>query len=173
MKEWDANTIGTVYPVIYTILYNITLHRVIVHKIKDNDVFNPEERKLWVTISDNAIKMAALDWCKIFGSDNNEIHYSKYVDKESFLRRLISIDYEKVEKEMRFFRNRFVAHSGKYDIPVPIFDDAIRIISFFQEEVETEYDLHGCSLDKIDGKMESYQIQIEDYLEMHNIDFEP
>lgn len=173
MKTWDEDTIGTVYPILQRVVYNIMLNRILVPKIKERGVFDPYEIEFWTHISNNAIQMAALDWCKVFGSENNEIYYEKYINKECFLKRLKNMDYQKVRDDIRKFRNKYVAHCGLYDIPIPVFDDAIRIISAFQEEMEAEYDLHGLSLGSIEGLCEAYQIRIEDYLEQHNIDFVP
>lgn len=171
MKKWNKDTIGTVYPILKGVIYNIMMNRVLVSKIKIDVACDPDERDFWINISNNAIQMAALDWCKVFGSEDNEIYYTKYIEKESFLERLGLANFQEVSDDIRKFRNKYVAHCGLYKVPIPVFDDAIKVISAFQEEMEAEYDMEGYTLGSIDGLCKAYQMQIEDYLEQHNIDF--
>ena len=94
-KEWDANTIGRVFGIIDEALYSMALYSEINPSNRDNTIFDPYLRKFWKTISDNAVLISVIQWCKIFGSGvNNKTHYSHFVDREQFKSKLNNISYE-------------------------------------------------------------------------------
>ena len=75
-KEWNEGTIGRVFGIIDEALYSMALYSEINPSDRDNTVFDPYLRKFWMVISDNAVLMSVIQWCKIFGSEgNNKTHY--------------------------------------------------------------------------------------------------
>jgi hypothetical protein len=71
----------------------------------------------WRQVNSNCIDLCVLEWCKLFAEKNGEHHWTKVVSNRSafeggLLRQLGSnaTAFEDYIKEMRTYRNRFVAH---------------------------------------------------------------
>lgn len=94
----------------------------------------------WCATLDAHLKIATIQWCKVFGSDGcNATHWKKTARldvetaKKSFRSKLVRpglsfADWQKYHRSMRNFRNKFVAHHeiGFAD-PVPNFDTALNV----------------------------------------------
>ena len=130
-KEWNEETIGRVFGIIDEALYSMALYSEINPSDRDNTVFDPYLRKFWMVISDNAVLMSVIQWCKIFGSEgNNKTHYSHFVDRELFKRKLNNISYEVFSDSMKNVRDKFAAHEDKEEdrVEIPSFDTARKIM---------------------------------------------
>lgn len=71
----------------------------------------------WRQVNSNAIDVAVLDWCKLFADKTGEHHWAKVVKNrtafEAGLLRHLGVNASTLEeyiKDMRTFRNKFVAH---------------------------------------------------------------
>ena len=106
--------------------------------------------------------MAAVQWCKVFGSENNEIRYDKLVDESRFQNLLGNVPFQQASDEMRKFRNRYVAHNANFNDPVPVFDNALKIVKAFDNAVREEYDADGITA--LINAYEAYLVQVTDYL---------
>jgi len=102
----------------------------------------------WCATLDAHLKVAATQWCKVFGADGcNATHWKKTATldveeaKTSFRLRLQSDglkwpDWEKYHRSMLAFRNKYVAHTEiGFSDPVPNFDTALKVVYTYDEWV--------------------------------------
>lgn len=162
IKKPITDYISTVYPFLQHILYNIAVYRTISVRIQPSDdalIENPDQRDFWINTSNNAIQMAIIDWCKVFGSErDNPFHCGKHED--------FTVD-EQVCAAMTRFRNKYIAHKTDVEVPVPVLDGAIEVMDEFDKMIWEKYDLDGYQ--NLEGWYESYKIQIEDLMEKYGI----
>ena len=95
-------------------------------------------------ISNNAILMTVINWCKVIGTEkNNKTYYSRYVDAEHFRTELKGISFEDISERMRNIRDKFAVHEDDYSKrkPIPEFDLAIQVMEAFTRTVQQEYDI--------------------------------
>ena len=95
---------------------------------------NDPSRPLWIVLSNNCLMMAAVEWCKIFGSEHNNVtHYTKCIDKLEGI--------ETTVNEMKEFRDKYISHYDFYNKPIPFMDKAVNVIIKFDEAVVKKYGL--------------------------------
>lgn len=170
-KRWDVNSIGRVYGIIDDILYSIALYREVGTPERNENVFDPIVRRFWITISDNAIQMAVIHWCKVFGTKNNNItYYSHFVNQDHFKAKLKGISFDNISEQMRYFRDKYAGHEDNASRPIPYFESAIIVMEVFNEIVQEEYDIPY--LFNIRSRLEAYKMQIQDCLKECNTDWE-
>ena len=171
-KEWDNNTIGRVFGIIDEMLYSMALYSEIRLPNCDNTIFDPYLHEFWKTISDNAMLMSVIQWCKIFGSEvNNKTHYSHFVDREQFKSKLNNISYEAFSNNMKNVRDKFAAHEDKEEerVAIPSFDTARKIMEAFRKTVQEEYDIPEIT--SISVTFTAYRLQVRDQLKECRIDW--
>lgn len=106
------------------------------------------------TFNANCFDQIYLEWCKLFGSWNEEHHWRKVVtDSDCFEEGLLAaLDcggpaFEVFHAEMKEVRDRVVAHQDVYEeIPTPTFDKALQSVSYlliyiYENEVGQEIKL--------------------------------
>jgi len=134
-----------VYPFLENVIYSITVYEVVTSHIHQNKIFDPYEREFWVNIINNSIQMAIVDWCKVFGSENDDsIHYLTHCDFT-----LDGIDSTK--QKMVRFRNKFIAHKAK--VKVCEVDDE-------QEKKETKWVFNKPQKGDLDKNKLYHQIKV-------------
>jgi hypothetical protein len=90
-------------------------------------------QSFWAVTSFGHLKLAVLEWCKVFGSPSEEMHWTKTPTgntakqaREDFLRMVLSEtgftpqQWKDFHQEMLTFRNKFLAHlnpNGVLDMP--------------------------------------------------------
>lgn len=101
--------------------------------------------ELWTKTIDAYLLRAVVDWCMIFGSDSNEIHWKKVVpdksDQEDFRSRLLrDLGMTKAEWDcywygMKTFRNDFATHrpANSPHPAVPKMEPALRAVIAYDE----------------------------------------
>lgn len=104
-----------------------------------------EMSEFLVVTLDAHLEMFFVIWCKIFGSDkNNRLHYSRFIELNSFSRQLSEIDseidFDKYVLQMKRFRNKYVAHSDDYNEPVPHLESALKAIFVLDKMIKTLID---------------------------------
>ena len=152
--------ISEVYPILEHILYNIAVYRTISSFYPVNDtpalIEDPYKRDFWINTSNNAIQMAIIDWCKVFGSKyNNDLHYSNHLNIEIE-------DLEQIKDSMTRFRNKYIAHKDNEPVPVPMLDGAMQAMFEFDEKVRELYDLNGYP--GLKDCFENYMIRVQDLM---------
>lgn len=171
-REWDDN-IGRAFGIIDEILYSFALNREIRPSERDEIIYDPYLRRFWLSISNNAVLLAIINWCKLFGSErNNDMYFSHFVSKERVFNRIGETSFLQLSKKMRNIRDKFAAHEDrKSEIErIPEFKEAINVMEVFKEAVQEEYDIPV--LPPVKEKYESFQLQIRDCLKNCKIDWE-
>ena len=160
-KQPITGYISTVYPILQQILYNVVVYRMINVRLQPSDdalIENLYQRDFWINTSNNAIQMAIIDWCKVFGSErDNPFHCGKHGD--------FAVD-EQICTAITRFRNKYIAHKTDVEVPVPKLDGAMEVIYDFDKKIREEYDLDGYQ--NLEGWYETYTIRIEDLMEQYN-----
>jgi hypothetical protein len=117
-----------------------------IRKRIDNIGCSKKEKWFLVETLNSHLRMSVIDWCKIFGTDGNEIHWKKAVITNSkkfqneFRQKIYkatglnSKEWGDYHREMIGFRNKYVAHYVKdYDEPVPKMDNALTVAFAYDE----------------------------------------
>lgn len=157
----------------YDFIYSLVIHRAIHVRGKNTYNLHNVHERFWNTISDNCIQQCVVDWCKVFGSNNDKTHYTKIhsVFIDDFERAVAAekINLSEYSKSMRNFRDKFIAHRDAYEqrTPIPCLDQALIICDLFERTV-----LHGeCIVLEI-SMMDFYQKsarEISEYLDSKHI----
>jgi hypothetical protein len=117
-----------------------------IRKRIDNIECSKKEKWFLVETLNTHLSMSVVEWCKIFGTDDNEIHWKKAVitNSKKFqdefrlkiheTTKLSHKEWENYHSEMIGFRNKYVAHYDKnYKDPVPKMDNALTVAFAFDE----------------------------------------
>lgn len=151
--------ISTIYPSLEHIHYNIAVYRTISSFYAVNDtpaiIEDPYKRDFWINTSNNAIQMAIIDWCKVFGSEkDNPYHSHKHLD--------FTVD-DQIRTPMIRFRNKYIAHKDNEPVPVPMLDGAMQAMFELDEKIRELYDLDGYP--GLKDCFETYMIRIQNLME--------
>lgn len=113
-----------------------------------------DEKMLLAKTCNAHIQMCYTIWCKVFGGEQTT-HYETVVNKNTFLERL-EVDYgitasefEKYASEARRFRNKYVAHTEKAAVIVPVFDMAKKAIITL--DIMLDNNVYGIPFGTIEG----------------------
>ena len=111
---------------------------------------------MWRVIYGNLTDMAVLEWCKLFGSDdeqNQPVHWKHIApDPEQFRKDLFSnlriyeLKWRSYWTEMKRYRDRVVAHHDQRRIEIknyPTFDIALDSAYFYYDYVVSELRKNG------------------------------
>jgi AbiU2 len=123
------------------------------------DVCHTPRMRLWQVIYNALFDVVFLEWCKVFGSSKDNLHWSKFVQdedqfREGLLRRLRIAErqWESYRKGMATDRNKSIAHhdvreeNAKYQS----FDYALEAAYFCYEIIVKE--LHKLGVDNFSVK---------------------
>ncbi|WP_028242930.1 hypothetical protein [Pseudobutyrivibrio ruminis] len=156
------------------------LHRCVEHFLvykairgKVENIIEVEKREFLVITSDANLEMFYMIFCQIFGSrNNNSLHFEKYIERKKFIEKLQSMfgitedEFQKYEKDVKDFRNQFVAHADMYEKPVPITENAINaIITLDQIMIELDASIFGTLESYIEVSLDKYDMYIQMILE--------
>ena len=70
---------------------------------------------------------------------------------------------------MRYFRDKFAVHEDNDSKPIPLFNNAVKVVEAFDETVRDEYDVFD--LPAVKETFEAYQLQIQDCLQECRIEW--
>lgn len=157
--------IAAVYPLLEQVLYNIAVYRTILKDFNsDRDcgiIENSNQHEFWTCMLNNAIQMAVIDWCKVFGSAyNNPFHYSKHL-----MQTIENAD--EITASMIRFRNKYIAHKTETKVPATVLDKAMDAIYEFDQKARGEYNLDDYPILQV--RYDSFRLQIEGLLEEYGI----
>ena len=138
------------YQVIVSFIHHLAYYRVLKRCYDESG----QKSEFWTRTIDAHLLRAITDWCMVFGTDSNQIHWKKVVaDEEAqsrFRSRLLSVGFTKEQwdnywSEMTTFRNNFTVHrivAEKYPT-VPKMDTALLIATtyddWFRSSVEASF----------------------------------
>ncbi|MCJ7604351.1 MAG: hypothetical protein MUO63_22965 [Desulfobulbaceae bacterium] len=104
-----------------------------------------EKSEFWISTIDAHILRAIIDWCMVFGTDSNEIHWKKVVpdpDEQKSFRAYLSKNagmnksqWKSYWQSMTDFRNEYAAHKrvqGTYP-PVPMMEMALQVVFAYDD----------------------------------------
>lgn len=106
-----------------------------------------DHRHFWRSTCDGHLKLAAVAWCEVFGSNKEDTHWTRTpsgnTDANEDFRRKVLCDtgltqaqWSTYHKEMLDFRSKYVAHLDlhkPFDGPVPRFHYALQVTYTYQE----------------------------------------
>ena len=170
---WNDETIGRIFGIIYEVLYSMALYKEIRPRERENKIFDPYLRQFWISISNNAILMAIINWCKVFGAGGrNYTHYTHFIDSEHFKSKLDEELFLQISESMKNVRDKFGAHEDriKERVKIPDFEKAMKVMEAFRESVQEEYDCP--EIPSIQGQYNAYRLQIRNCLKDCKIDWE-
>lgn len=153
------------YLAIYRELNNRT------QKEEKNDV----QRQFWVANQDSAVQMFAVNWCKVFGSEtNNNTYYTKTVSEGQLYEKLESTgsneeEFRTLSRAMCCFRDKYIAHEDWFHNPIPIMDDAVKIIFAYDEALIEKYNGYLIVAETLMEAYERYRKEIREYLDYTGI----
>lgn len=143
--SFNADILGKQFYCMHNFARILTYSREIRKRI-DNIGCSKKEEWFLVKTLNTHLKMSVIDWCKIFGTDENKLHWKKAVitNLEKFKNefrlkiyeatKLSSKEWDDYHREMIDFRNKYVAHYVEgYDEPVPKMDNALTVAFAYDE----------------------------------------
>jgi len=142
---YDEEVFSRQYPVVVFFVQHLAYYKglwAIYDDITDH-------RDFWRSTCDAHLKLATVAWCNVFGSNKEDIHWTKTPTdnthaRQDFRQRVLSEtgftqgQWATYHKEMLEFRGKYVAHldlRGPFNGPVPYFDPALQVAYAYQEWV--------------------------------------
>ena len=130
-----------IYSLLYSFIYSVAIFKVMDSRKAHLQDMKVEQAHFWVSVSDNSLQQAVVDWCKVFGSNNERTHYSKinaeYV--KAFEKAVAdeNIDLSDYSKSMKTFRDKFIAHRDekRKRKEIPYLDSALTICFLYEKVV--------------------------------------
>lgn len=138
------------YEVLVRFIHHLAYYRTLWRAYTDQQF----QSEFWKYTIDAHILRAINDWCTVFGTDSNEMHWKKvFVDdftQSAFRSYLLSTlgltleQWSECRANMMEFRNRYVAHSNIPYPPLPTMDIALRVVTtyddWFRNSVDATFD---------------------------------
>lgn len=110
--------------------------------------------QFWITADSNFLDIAVLEWCELFGDRNGDHFWAKIMSDPSYfeaeLLRQLAVSTNKFEdyiKQMRTYRDKFIAHLDGFPIMnIPFLDQAHGAVNFYRRYiVEREADANDLA----------------------------
>lgn len=149
---FNTKVIATQFELIVEFLRSFTYYKTI-HKSLPLKQLKTDEQ-FWVHSINSFLNYAIIDWCKIFGTNSNEVHWKKATNidclnfrqaiKDEILKNTnFSFDEWKIyHNEMRNFRNTYSAHRHlSISSPVPFLDKAHKVALVYFDFMHRELPL--------------------------------
>ena len=99
--------------------------------------------EFWKWTIDAHILRAIIDWCMIFGTDSNELHWKRVAADDhaqsvfrSHLLNALGLTHDQwshFRSNMMEFRNKYAAHRNMPYPPTPTMDTALRVVTTYDE----------------------------------------
>jgi hypothetical protein len=129
------------YEVLVSFIHHLAYYRALSQAYKSTTI----KSEFWTKTIDAHVIRSVLDWCMVFGTDSNKIHWKKVITDKNYQSEFRSIlmkdlnisetELKKYWKEMTTFRNDYVAHRmAEPSFPkVPFFDTALKIACLYDD----------------------------------------
>ena len=101
----------------------------------------------WITIQNNFIDIAVLEWMKLFGDYHNDVHHWKNIvaNINQFKNKMLidcgfsPPEFKQLRKQIKVYRDNFVAHLDSNDVMnIPFLMNALKIVYFYYKEIIKE-----------------------------------
>ena len=127
------------YHVLVRFIHHLAYYRTLWRVYRDLQL----KSEFWKYTIDAHILQAIVDWCMVFGTDSNELHWKRVVSDDhtqsafrSHLLNTIGLSLEQwsdCRLNMMEFRNKYAAHSNMPYPPAPTMDTALRVVTTYDE----------------------------------------
>jgi len=115
-----------------------------------------------ITIQNNFIDIAILEWLKLFGGHNDKHHWKKIVsNKEEFKSQFLTAceitdnKFEEYQDELKKYRDKFVAHlDGEEKMNIPQLDISITAVKHYYKYILNE--LGDLNLGNLPKNLDDY-----------------
>ena len=136
------------YGVLAEFVHHLAYYRVLSRFY--NEIKN--ESEFWTYTIDSHLLIAIIDWCMVFGTDSNEIHWKKVVLEEQYrcdfrrhLRKFANLSKDEMDRFwsiMTEFRNEYAVHkTAAIHYPdVPYMDTALVIVTCYDDWFRLQVD---------------------------------
>jgi hypothetical protein len=126
------------YQMLVSFVHHLGYYRVLHRFYRDTQV----RSEFWLRTTDAHLLRAIIDWCMVFGTDSNQIHWKQVVtdgiDRRDFRNHLLAAasltqdDWDNYWVEMTTFRNEYAAHRVAGNYPVtPKMDTALLVATTY------------------------------------------
>ena len=148
MTDNILNIANQIFRLVF-VVRNVAYHRSL---LKQKDNF---EQNYWILIFNNFLEIAVLEWCKVFGSNTDTTHWTKYIDvddqagfRSNLWKRLnlTEQEWKDYRQKMKDYRDKVVAHD-EYNPKItnyPDFSHALESCYFYYEILIKELRLLKC-----------------------------
>lgn len=98
--------------------------------------------------SESCLRVAIIDWLKVFGSKNNSVFFNRFVEKRKFFDELAALSsesgrrlgdkehFKEIVEAVREFRNIPLPGKGDYEYVLRYTEDAVKIAEAFERTLE-------------------------------------
>lgn len=127
------------YEVLVRFIHHLAYYRTLWQAYTDQQL----ESEFWKYTIDSHLLRAIIDWCMVFGTNSNELHWKKVAKNDfaqsafrSYLLNAIGFSLEQwseCQTDMMDFRNKYAAHSNIPHPPTPTMDTALRVVTTYDE----------------------------------------
>ena len=112
----------------------------------ENGQFLFQNNQFWITLNNNFLDVAVLEWCKLFADVRARHCYKKVViSPTAFLPQLVSdydknlIEWEQYVKSIKVYRDKFIAHlDDKPTMDIPEMDWAYFSANYLYDTLRSE-----------------------------------
>ncbi len=119
-------------------------------EVKTFDYHSREDAEYWIHLSNMAINDSIIKWTKVFGTDDNELHWKKSSDSIGYqyqVRSLINglfkggrVEWVSYHKSMVTFRNTYSAHRDIQNyLDVPFINSGFKVAEVFFDFLVKEF----------------------------------
>ncbi len=145
MIQFEEKSSEHVFRLLYVVRNAANYRSLMKHK----DDFNQD---YWILVFNNFYDTAILEWCKVFGTDNEPTHWKTLVDDhESFRKSLLDCigidepDWKSYWQQVRDYRNNLITHHQKTPkvTQYPTLDIALEAAFFYYEWLVKKLDESG------------------------------
>jgi len=129
----SLNIMEQLYSCMKSYVENYLIYRTIKRQTHNLVLVDVTEMSFLKEISDACFQMCFIYWCNVFGSKdrNNPIHWSNFdIDVEEFFDQMgmNQGEFDSYAKEVKEFRNKYIAHPDGYNNRIPFLDKANKAI---------------------------------------------
>jgi len=141
--KYDSDTFCDQYPLAIYFVQHLAYYRASKAAFDDLGM----KSAYWAATLSSYLMLAAIHWCKVFGSHGCNATHWKHVAtadvdnlQDQFRARVLTVtglsktEWERYHRQMCDFRNKFIAHRDrKYKAPVPDFDVALGVVYAYDD----------------------------------------
>ncbi len=133
---YDQGVFKNQFPLVKFFIYHLIYSQVVRDSYRESQLQN----EFWTLTIDAHLLRATINWCMVFGSENEPTHWTRLVKQSESLARAFRAElfettgldkehWHQYWKSMTKFRNKYAAHREleKFFDPVPNFDTALAV----------------------------------------------